>query len=49
MSKKLKNKKSGRIRIRCLRCGRISQVDLVAKCRYCDSLAVKVLSKPRDE
>jgi len=49
MGKPDKNKATKKMRIRCLRCGRISYVDLVAKCGYCDSLAVKLLSRPRDE
>lgn len=49
MSKKDTNKIPKKMRIRCLRCGRISHVDLVAKCRYCDSFAVKLLSKPRKQ
>lgn len=37
--------KAKKTAVRCLRCDRISYVEIVAQCRHCGSYAVKILKK----
>ncbi len=49
MSEKKKFKKGNLYLVRCIRCGKNSHVDAIAKCKYCGSYAVKLVKRENNQ